>query len=359
MKTACLLLVCWLFFLQHSSGQAHPPVRVFLNEVALPDSQTALSLTQSKRLTVRLAHARTDTATYECQLAGFDPRWLAYQRGISLAYPELPGGDYQLLVRRAGQVPRRVLQVRVEPQLWQRWWFLPSLFGFAFLMAGSGLYFNYLYRLHQQKQMQQARDRIARDLHDDMGSYLSSISILSRSAARAATRNPDRAQAQIEQIGQTARQMLETMGDIVWSINPTHDSMTHVINRMSDVGNALFANTDTDFSLQAADDVGTFPLTPEARRDFFLIYKESLTNAARYAQATRVRATLTCHHDDLLLTVQDNGCGFDPVRPVRQNPGGGNGLGNLRTRATQLGGELTIDSKLGEGTTVTLRVPNR
>ena len=190
-----------------------------------------------------------------------------------------------------------------------------------------------------------------------MGSYLSSISILSQTARRNALRDPEKTQSALDTIGQTARQIIDRMGDMVWSINPSHDSMDDVLARITDVGNSLFSNTDVVFDLAVADEVRHLNLSVEGRRDFFLIAKEALTNVARYAQASRVRVAVRHEGHELLLLVQDNGRGFDPTQPDRLNPSGGNGLRNMQVRATALLGVLTIDAAPGQGTTLRLLMP--
>jgi signal transduction histidine kinase len=211
------------------------------------------------------------------------------------------------------------------------------------------------YRYRQKIRQLQVRERIARDLHDDMGSHLSSISVLSSAARLSLGTSPDKAQASLESIGRIARQTLDTMSDLVWSVNPANDTMPHVLNRMADVGNALMADGTIQFTFSADEAANHFVLTGEGRRDLYLIYKESLTNAVRYAHATQIKATVHCNAAGLTLTIHDNGCGFDPAQPVAR-PGGGNGLRNLHHRADLLGGQLTILSAPGKGTQVTLVV---
>lgn len=346
-------------------GQTAPPVAVWLDSVIVLDefgrakaraATSALTLqARENYLTFQFRTRRPMPIRY--QLVGLDNNWRKGASTDRVHYANLAGGQYTF--RWAADTGDEVgrVSIAIEAPFWQRWWFIPVLLAYLLGVVGIVLYLVLQYRFRQKLRDLQARDRIARDLHDDMGSYLSSISILSASARRNALHHPDRTQASLDKIGQTARQMLDTMGDIVWSINPAHDAMTHVIDRMADVGNALFANTEVAFTMQVEEGAGTFPLATEARRDFFLIYKEAVTNAARYAAARRVRVTLRCEHEDLLLVVQDDGRGFDPSHPERQNSGGGNGLGNLRVRAKQLNGTLQIGSVPDAGTTVTLRVP--
>ncbi len=273
--------------------------------------------------------------------------------------PNLPNGEYHFEVRDTRQRDSQYTRLYfvVESPLWLRWWFLPLMFLYGLLFVSAGLYLLYRYRLRQFLRLQQTRDRIARDLHDDMGSYLSSISILSQTAHRSATKDPAKTQATLDRIGQTARQVMDSMGDIVWSINPDHDSMPKVIARMTDVAASLFADTGIDWQVTIAGGLEQLRLSAEYRRDFFLIYKEAVTNVARYAQASRVRVGLHREGNTVVMQVQDDGCGFDVANPARQNLSGGNGLRNMNNRAALLRGTLTIDSNRDTGTTVSLRFP--
>jgi signal transduction histidine kinase len=268
-------------------------------------------------------------------------------------FTNIPSGKYTFTVWAVGRpaVPPGVLTLRVESPVWLRWWFWSMVFVYVLLLLGATFYLLYRYRLHQFIRLQAVRENIARDLHDDMGSHLSSISILSTAARLSLTTAPDKAQASLENIGRIARQTLDTMSDLVWSVNPANDSMQHVLNRMADVGNTLMTNDTLRFSFQADEAAVQFKLTAEGRRDLFLIYKEAFTNAVRYAHATHIRATVRCDAAGLTLTVQDNGCGFDLAQPTSR-PGGGNGLQNLH------GGQLRIRSAPGAGTEISITVPS-
>ena len=289
--------------------------------------------------------------------------WISVDSASAVVLKNLPLQPTVVQIRAETKNQFRLNFLILVPQpFWQNWWFWPLLSGVMLLVVSTFIWLFYQYRLRQFMRLQLVRDRIARDLHDDMGSYLSSISILSQTAHRSATKDPAKTQATLTQIGQTARQVMDSMGDIVWSINPTHDSMNQVVARMTDVASGLFADESdstigTALQMDVADDVRQMSLSAENRRDFFLIYKEAITNAARYAQANRVRVALRREGGYLVLTVQDNGRGFDPQNPVRQNPSGGNGLRNMQTRAALLGGTLMVESAEGQGTTVSLRFP--
>jgi signal transduction histidine kinase len=206
----------------------------------------------------------------------------------------------------------------------------------------------------QEQRLQNIRNDIARDLHDDIGSSLSSIGILTRQAGQLTKHEPARAQLLLDRIGLTTQTVMDNMSDLVWSVNPAHDTPAQVLNRMRDFGTECFADTGTTFVF-TADNAGSLLMDlAERRRHLFLIYKEALVNCARYAGATRVTASLTQTGPALTLRVTDNGCGFDPATAHTRNPLGGNGLKNMQTRAGLMGGQLQITTEPGRGTTILL-----
>ncbi|QMW01736.1 sensor histidine kinase [Spirosoma foliorum] len=270
----------------------------------------------------------------------------------------LPNGELLFEVKDArypNSRPAR-LKIIVESPLWLRWWFLPMMFLYGLVFVSAGLYLLYRYRLRQQLRLLSVRENIARDLHDDMGSYLSSISMLSQSVLNIAQKDPKHARLLVDKIGETARQVMDSMSDIVWSVNPENDSMTQVVVRMRDVATDLLGTQDITLHQDIDEAVPHIHLPLEQRRDFFLIYKEALTNIAKYASASHVWVRLQRSGSLLILVVQDDGVGFDTQQPVGQNPLGGNGLKNMHTRAQKLGGTLSIQSTRGGGTTLTLQI---
>ncbi|GAB3050392.1 hypothetical protein GCM10027185_62180 [Spirosoma pulveris] len=203
------------------------------------------------------------------------------------------------------------------------------------------------------------RQRLARDLHDDMGSYLSSISILSQSVVNLAQKDPAKAHALVQKIGETARQVMDSMGDIIWSVNPDNDAMNQVAVRMRDAGADILEGQNVIFHLDIDETLLSTYLPIEQRHDLFLIYREALTNCAKYAQATHVWVRLQRKEATLILTVQDDGLGFDQRQSVGKNPLGGNGLKNMRARAEKMGGTFALTSVPGQGTTIFVQIKLR
>jgi signal transduction histidine kinase len=290
------------------------------------------------------------TTPIEYSLEPLDTRWRHGRSTDQFHYTNLNGGTYLFRVRpAASKAPPTVLQIQIETTFFKSVWFWPLVVLYVMGVIGVVGYLFLQYRHRQQIRALRIRDRIARDLHDDMGSYLSSISILS------ATLPPDpaRAQQNLDRIGHTARQVMEAMSDIVWSVNPTHDTMQQILDRMKLVGDELFSETDTDVRFEIGPGVESLTLPLERRRDFYLIYKEALTNAAKYAQARTVQVRMWLKNNQLHLSVEDNGRGFDPANvPTRTS--GGNGQGNMQARAAALGGTVQVRSGQGQGTRVEL-----
>jgi two-component system, NarL family, sensor histidine kinase UhpB len=220
-----------------------------------------------------------------------------------------------------------------------------SLVTIGFLLINRYRIMNRTKRLLEIEKM---RNNIARDLHDDIGSTLSSINILSQVALAEQSANP---QNYLQRIGDQSKRMMEDMGDMVWSINPRNDSMEQVVVKMREFATETFdlKNIEYGFSEEIAKGL---KLNTEQRKNLFLIYKEALNNAAKYSGAKKVEISLQQQGHALMMRIRDNGQGFDEqtIKP-------GNGLRNMRERATEINGQLSLKSTSGQGTTVQLDLP--
>jgi hypothetical protein len=272
----------------------------------------------------------------------------------TINFTNLTGGDYQITFINLNNNQNTKIDFTIEFAFWQKWWFSPFVFSVLFVVLSIIFYFFYLIRLRQQARTQLIRDNIARDLHDDMGSYLSSISILSQNVEKLSLNDPAKARIYLQKIGEIARQVMDTMGDIVWSINPAQDSMEQIIERMKDLGNEIFLNQAVGMEFSVSNSVTKTNLSLENRRDFFLIYKEALTNIQKYANASKVLVELLIEGNTITMNIKDNGKGFHIEHLNPHRTFGGNGLKNMKVRAEKLGGKLMIESKIEEGTTVKL-----
>jgi signal transduction histidine kinase len=146
--------------------------------------------------------------------------------------------------------------------------------------------------------------------------------------------------------------MMEAMDDIVWAIKPANDTMQKVVARMREFATSVFEAKDIELDFKADEEVNEAKIDMEGRRDFFLIFKEAVNNAAKYARCSKDEVRVFVENRKLVLQVKDNGIGFD----VKQADGG-NGLGNMQKRTDALKGKLQLTSIEGEGTEVMLTVP--
>ncbi|HEY3402538.1 MAG TPA: tetratricopeptide repeat protein [Ohtaekwangia sp.] len=205
-----------------------------------------------------------------------------------------------------------------------------------------------LNRVKRMVEIERVRNGIARDLHDDVGSTLSSINILSQVALAEKNRNVE---SYLQRIGDQSARMMEDIGDIVWSINPNNDSIHKVIVRMREFANEILEPKSIRYHFTEKISEGLH-LDADKRKNLFLIFKESINNAAKYSQANELEISLHQEDHSLVMQVKDNGQGFDD-----QSVKLGNGLNNMSDRASEINGSVTIKSQLQKGTLVELRMP--
>jgi signal transduction histidine kinase len=203
------------------------------------------------------------------------------------------------------------------------------------------------YRTRQQLKLQTLRNRIASDLHDDVGSTLSSISIFSQMAQE----QSKEVIPALNTIGESSRKMLDAMADIVWTINPENDQFEKIVMRMRSFAYELLGAKKIEFRFVADDDVAKINLSMETRKNLYLIFKEATNNLVKYAEASRAVFTLKKESNELTMIIRDDGKGFNT-----ETDAGGNGLKNMKKRALEIGANLFIDSVPGDGTTIRLQL---
>jgi signal transduction histidine kinase len=199
------------------------------------------------------------------------------------------------------------------------------------------------------------RTRIATDLHDDIGANLTRISILSEVAEQLQNRDDNGSspiRSALQSIAELARESVGSMSDIIWAINPERDSLIDLTRKMRQHAEEVFTLRDIELKFTAPDAAQDLKCDVNVRRDLYLVFKESVNNAARHSGCSKVEVELRVEGASLTLTVSDNGRGFDPAARTE-----GNGLLSTRRRAAALGGELILESRAGGGASVRLTVP--
>lgn len=297
---------------------------------------------------------------YQYRLEGFDRDWTSPSATRSVHYANLPAGHLRFLVRAvnpdtqvASAAPAEVVLV-VRPPLWRRVWVVFV----AALAIGGIVYAFYRYRVAHAVAVglavEQMRTHLATDLHDDLGSSLSRISILSEVARRRVESDPEGARL-VSEIGEAAREMIEALGENIWAIDPRRDNLRSLVTRIRRFAGDLLEARGMAWNLQAPPDPEQVKLSPIERRHLYLIFKEALNNAARHSEATSVSMSIAVAGRHLSAVIRDNGKGFMP--PKATESVGRHGLPSMLGRALQLKGELKIDSQAGQGTEIRLHVP--
>lgn len=201
-------------------------------------------------------------------------------------------------------------------------------------------------------EMEKMRNHIARDLHDDMGSTLSSINIISKVALENADEGVKLGE-HLRTIHENSGFMLENMSDIVWTISPGNDTLEKVLFKMKEFAADILEPLNIHYDFNQAEGFDHVRLGLRVRKDLYLVYKEAINNAAKYSRCTKIDIDLSGNERQVLMCVRDNGIGFDKNDIMARS---GNGLKNMEERARQLGGQLTINSAKGQGTSVELRL---
>ncbi|HEV7332296.1 MAG TPA: two-component regulator propeller domain-containing protein [Flavisolibacter sp.] len=300
-----------------------------------------------------LSYQQNNRLTYYFKLDGVDKDWIVSDGNNFRNYSLLPPGDYAFQVYaenidgvRSPAITR--LHIVITPPFWQTSWFVGVLVGLII----AAIYYLHNLRIQRLLAMEKLRSRVARDLHDDMGSTLSTINILSSMAKSKMHTDAVKTATYLSKISDNSQRMMEAMDDIVWSIKPANDSMQRVVARMREFATNILEAKDISLHFKVDESVYQLKLNMEARRDFFLLFKEALNNAAKYSKGSDVWIEINTKNKVLSLLVKDNGTGFNVAATDE-----GNGLGNMQKRATSLKGKLHIHSQEGRGTAVRLLLP--
>jgi two-component system, NarL family, sensor histidine kinase UhpB len=200
--------------------------------------------------------------------------------------------------------------------------------------------------------MERMRNNIARDLHDDIGSTLTSINILSKVALQQQGNGDTMMGANMQKIKDRSSAIMESMGDIVWAINPQNDTFEQMIFRMKEFTAEILEPLNINYTFKEDGNFSNIKLDIKKRKDFYLLFKEAINNAAKYSHCNSMDIWVELDANFLHLKVTDDGAGFNErlIKP-------GNGLGNMRERAAAMSAKINIESVIGKGTSITLDVP--
>jgi ligand-binding sensor domain-containing protein len=286
---------------------------------------------------------------FRYKMEGYDHDWIMAGKGRDARYTNLPPGKYRFVF----QVSNRGIWLKKEssiwliirPFFWKTWWFISMVI----LFTGFILFSIYRYRVEELLRLERLRTRIATDLHDDIGSTLSSISILSDILTQQAE-SPKSAKM-LGTIGLNAHKMLEKIDDIVWVVNPSNDKFQNLGLRIREFAIPLFESKNIGHEIRFDKKMNSLPLPMEVRRNIYLIAKEAINNSIKYSECRRVTINFRKGDPGLIMEMSDDGKGFNPDALTSRN-----GIKNMKLRASQINSVIEIKSATGKGTQIILKV---
>ena len=276
-------------------------------------------------------------------IGGSDTNWRKPRNTHEVSYASLKPGNYNFEVRALGWNGQwgqsTVYSFTVISPFWQQWWFI----GLSILAFGSLIYMLYRYRLQQLMRLQKIRNRIATDLHDDIGSSLTNINILSRLSKQHIAKVEQ--EVFLNRISEEVNASSQALDDIIWSVNSSNDTLEETLTRMRRYAAELFDADNVHYEFEMDPSISEKKMGMELRRDFYLIYKEAVNNISKHARASHVQIKIGIEKSNLQLIVIDDGKGFDSLAATHRN-----GLKNLHSRAERWKGFVDIHSEQGKGT---------
>lgn len=313
-------------------------------KVPLPPAGQVLPLESRQSLTVSflvIDLVAPRRVRYRHRLAGDDPAWSETPLR-SVHYSRLTPGNHTFEVQAANEsgvwgTPAR-LRLEVTAPFYERGWFLPLV---VLTLSGSGA-LALAYRARSLLAVERLRTAIAADLHDQIGSGLTEIAILSE-------------MGELSRAAATARELTGRMNDVVWLVNPRRDTLHQLFLRLKDSYADLFAQEGVLFRTVDLSAFEGVHLPMNYRQNLYLIFKEALHNALRHGQCREIALDVAVRGKQLDVTLRDDGQGFDLSRVDEE----GDGLANMQRRAAAIGGELLLESFPGKGTTVHFMGPLR
>ncbi len=279
---------------------------------------------------------------YSYKLEGFDREWNTCTGRNYVNYTNLNPGDYLFRVRGSNSLgvwnmDGASLRITIVPPFWMTWWFKLMILSLVALL----LYMAHKLRLKQVLELERLRIRIASNLHDDVGASLSRIAMYAELIRNGIDR--ENISRYLSRIATLSREVTTTMSEIVWSIDARNDRFQNLIDRMNDFASGTLADNQIHFKLEVEGIDLQRRIPVDIRQNLYLIFKEALINAVRHSQATEVQVTIRQSNGQFIMTIQDNGKGYNPVRRS------GHGLRNMKLRAEAIQASLEFTNGNGFG----------
>jgi signal transduction histidine kinase/ligand-binding sensor domain-containing protein len=313
--------------------------------ISLPFRQNNLTVEYTA-----ISFIKGSVKNYAIRMKGYDSDWF-YTGNESVSY-KLPPGRYRFEMKAAnasGIWDDSVVftDIIIRPPFYRTWWF-----AFIILMLAATLInLIYRYRINQLIKLQKMRDRISRDLHDDIGSSLTNIAIMNEMAVMETRRGGDTENI-LRKSAEDIHEVISSLSDIVWNVNPVYDDLKFLFARMRWYASEVLENADILYALDIPEPGEKITMNMEQRRDFYLVFKEGLNNLVKYSKASKAEISIRVENNSVLMKISDDGKGFEPELVEF-----GNGLKNMRQRTEAWKGVFTVTSRPGQGTVLQFVIP--
>ncbi|CAN5585147.1 hypothetical protein BH11BAC1_BH11BAC1_12610 [soil metagenome] len=291
-----------------------------------------------------------ERVSYFYYLEGIDNGWRNNQNNPLITYTNLPHGNFKLQLKAINsdglESEIMMLPISIVPPYYKTYWFYAAVL----LLIIGGIFWIYKYRISQILKLQEVRNKIARDLHDDIGSTLGSINLYSQIAsAKIKQDKMVEVKPILDKIEKSSKEIIEKTGDAVWAVKASNDTLESLILRMEGYAASLLGTAGIQFNIDYDENLLGTKLEMEERKNIFLIYKEAIHNILKYASASKATITIRKSGERLSINISDNGRGFNSKEI---NPYNGNGLKNMKSRAEDIKGSFRITSTEGNGTMI-------
>jgi signal transduction histidine kinase len=306
-----------------------------------------------------------DRSRFKYRLEGHEKKWTEWDSTTRVAhYSKLPQGDYTFQVTACNEdnvwnPVGQALAVKVLPPFWRTWWFLTMttvvLLG---VIVGSVHYIStqrlqlQLAAMREHEALEKQRSRIARDLHDQLGANLTQVALLAEMAEED-KHLPDEIESHALQIAQTARDTTRSLDEIVWTVNPSNDTLDGLVNYICKYAQEYLALAGLKYRLETPSQLPNTPISPEMRHNVFLSAKEAVNNVVKHSGADSAWVRLSLEPTRFTLEIEDNGKGVS----AKDHSKGRNGLKNMQKRMEEIGGAFNLAAGSQGGTRIQLVVP--
>ncbi len=322
-------------------------------EIKFNSSQNVFSLkTYENDLILEFRPAKGDSNKYFYRINKSE-KWVESPYPI-VQFHNLEGGEYILEIKAktvAGFTKSNIFTFNKEKPFFQKYWFWPSIGAYILLIFGISAYLFFLYDFRNKLKVQYIRNRIASDLHDEVGSNLNSIAIFIEVLKKKVRKESPELLNILDKISSNSEETVSLMRDTVWSINPINDSVEKLFDRMKSHGYEALTAKNIKLTFQNTVEIAKLEIGMEQRRNLYLIYKEAINNILKHAKASLVNVNIWKENNKIFLNITDNGIGFDRSQIFE-----GNGLKNFENRGANNNIEVWVDSEIKKGTRIEVMI---